>query len=69
MRQSFIFRLWMALVLSLPLSAQQLAVLKYDGGGDWYANPTSLPNLARFCNEQLGCRIELKPAQVSFKSE
>lgn len=33
------------------------AVLKYRGGGDYYANPTSLPNLIRFCNEQLGTDI------------
>lgn len=31
----------------------QMALLKYSGGGDWYANPTSLPNLATFCNETL----------------
>lgn len=30
----------------------KLALLKYEGG-DWYANPTSLPNLARFCNNNL----------------
>ncbi|MCU0433757.1 MAG: DUF4159 domain-containing protein [Bacteroidia bacterium] len=36
----------------------KLGLLKYNGGGDWYANlETSLPNLARFCNEQLGTRI------------
>ena len=32
------------------LSAQQIAVLKYGGGGDWYANPTALPNLVKFSN-------------------
>ena len=31
----------------------KIAVLKYKGGGDWYANPTSLPNLLRFCNKNL----------------
>lgn len=31
----------------------QLAKLKYDGGGDWYANKTALPNLASFCNRYL----------------
>lgn len=35
----------------------QLAVLKYNGGGDWYANPTSVPNLVKYCNDQLGMRI------------
>ncbi len=36
----------------------QLAVLKYSGGGDYYANPTALPNLARFANEQLNLSID-----------
>jgi len=31
----------------------KLALLKYNGGGDWYSNPTALPNLARFCNQVL----------------
>ena len=30
-----------------------LAVLKYNGGGDYYANPTALPNLIKFCNNSL----------------
>lgn len=38
-------------------SAFQLAVLKYNGGGDYYANPTALPNLAKFCNKELGTTI------------
>ena len=36
----------------------KLALLKYRGGGDWYANPTALPNLARFCNEKMGTRLD-----------
>lgn len=31
----------------------KLALLKYSGGGDWYANPTALTNLSAFCNDQL----------------
>ncbi len=38
------------LVSTSLISAQKLAVLKYGGGGDWYANPTALPNLIRFSN-------------------
>lgn len=34
-------------------SQNSIALLKYSGGGDWYSNPTSLPNLVRFCNAQL----------------
>lgn len=50
---------------TLTLSqAQEIALLKYDGGGDWYANPTSLPNLIQFCNENLGTKIEPDPVTV-----
>lgn len=35
----------------------QLAVLKYNGGGDYYANPTALPNLISFCNQNLATVI------------
>lgn len=49
------------LVLVLPCAFAQstysIALLKYNGGGDWYANPTSLPNLVRFCNANLGTRM------------
>ena len=46
----------------------QLALLKYSGGGDWYANPTALPNLARFCNENLGTNFEKDYATVEVGS-
>lgn len=36
----------------------KLALLKYSGGGDWYANPTALPNLSRFCNNELATNID-----------
>lgn len=36
----------------------QFAVLKYNGGGDWYSNPTSLPNLVKFCNQNLKTNID-----------
>ena len=35
----------------------KIALLKYRGGGDWYANPTSLPNLIQYCNKQLGTNM------------
>jgi hypothetical protein len=47
----------------------QLALLKYSGGGDWYANlETSLPNLARFCNENLKTTINPEQAIVEVGS-
>lgn len=57
-----------AALLSVTLSAQQIALLKYNGGGDWYANPTSLPNLIRFCNANLGMSLDAKPATVEVGS-
>ena len=36
----------------------KIALLKYNGGGDWYANPTSLPNLAKYCNQNQGMNLE-----------
>ena len=39
-------------------SSYQIALLKYNGGGDWYANlETSLPNLIKFCNQNLKTNI------------
>jgi len=52
----------------IQLNAQQIAVLKYQGGGDWYANPTALPNLITFCNTEIGSSIESKPATVEPSS-
>ena len=46
----------------------QIALLKYQGGGDWYANPTSLPNLISFCNANLGTKINAEPATVEVGS-
>ncbi len=45
--------------LTTTVFGQQLniAKLKYDGGGDWYANKTALPNLANFCNRYLRTNI------------
>ena len=46
----------------------KIALLKYNGGGDWYANPTSLPNLIKFCNKNLGTDIDPVPATVEVGS-
>ena len=37
-----------------------IAVLKYNGGGDWYANPTALKNLIKFTNKNIGTNIKEK---------
>ncbi len=53
---------------NLNIKSYQFAILKYQGGGDWYANPTSLKNLAIFCNEQLNMNINPKYAIVEVGS-
>ena len=59
--------------MSLPIlligqNTYQIAVLKYNGGGDWYANPTALPNLIAFANENIGTNIKTEPATVEVGS-
>ncbi len=49
---------------SFTLKGQQVAILKYKGGGDWYSNPTALPNLIRFCNDNINTKINEKPETV-----
>ncbi len=52
------------LCISLSSYSQEIALLKYNGGGDWYANPTALPNLIRFCNTNINTAILPKPVTV-----
>ena len=49
-------------------STYQIALLKYNGGGDWYANPTSLSNLIDFCNKNLKTSINKEYATVDAGS-
>lgn len=51
-----------------PPHAVQIALLKYRGGGDWYANPTSLTNLINFCNKNLKTAIDPEYATVDAGS-
>ncbi|MEL6802344.1 MAG: DUF4159 domain-containing protein, partial [Bacteroidota bacterium] len=49
-------------------SSLKLALLKYNGGGDWYSNPTALPNLAQYCNQTLGTDFDINYATVEVGS-
>jgi len=55
--------------LSFGQSSYQLAVLKYSGGGDYYANPTALPNLIQFCNRNLDMMISKETPYVEVGSQ
>jgi hypothetical protein len=55
------------LLVIVPMTRSQgqtLAVLKYDGGGDWYSNPTALKNLIQFSNTHGATKLKLKPEVV-----
>lgn len=69
---SFVIKLgllFICLVMSIPVSAQEVAVLKYEGGGDWYANPTAVPNLIRYCNENISTGLKEKPKNIEPHSK
>jgi hypothetical protein len=55
--------------LFLTIKAQDVAILKYNGGGDWYANPTAIPNLIEFTNKNIKTNISKNPQTVAVGSE
>lgn len=59
---------YIILFFSFNAFSQEIALLKYSGGGDWYANPTSLPNLIKYANQNIKTRIKSKPAVVEPSS-
>jgi len=61
-------RLFIILIF-LSTNAQDVAILKYNGGGDWYANPTAIPNLVAFVNITIKTNISKNPQSVAINSE
>lgn len=62
---------WLVLLLFSGVAFAQpvkIAKLKYDGGGDWYANKTALPNLIEFCNEQINTNLAISEDIVEVGS-
>lgn len=55
-------------LLSFTSFSQDIAVLKYKGGGDWYSNPTALPNLISYCNLNINTKINPNPQTVEAES-
>ena len=59
---------YLLLLTNFTSFSQEIALVKYSGGGDWYANPTSLPNLIKFCNTAINTKIKAKPGVVQPSS-
>ena len=55
-------------VFAFSQNTYSLGILKYNGGGDWYANPTALPNLIDFSNQNIGTNIKKIPEIVDIGS-
>ena len=65
----------LAAALVLPATAARqaprltIARLQYDGGGDWYANPSSLPNLLAALRERTSLPVEATEARVTLMDD
>ena len=49
-----------------PPAELTIAQLQYGGGGDWYANPSGLPNLLREIRARTGLRVAERPLQLKL---
>lgn len=49
----------------VPADSLTIARLQYDGGGDWYANPSSLPNLLEALRERAGLLVSRREANIT----
>lgn len=58
----------MVFVTTSAMAQLKIAKLKYNGGGDWYANKTALPNLVKFCNQEMGTSIQEEEDVVEVSS-
>ncbi|MES2590455.1 MAG: DUF4159 domain-containing protein [Bacteroidota bacterium] len=68
-KAAFFLLVLVACVAFAPVPTYQIGLLKYGGGGDWYANlETSLPNLVEFCNSNLKTNINSEQAIVEVGS-
>ncbi|MDQ6634396.1 MAG: DUF4159 domain-containing protein, partial [Gemmatimonadota bacterium] len=67
-----LFRAAVAAAVLLPLAGARetprltIARLQYDGGGDWYANPSSLPNLLAAIRARTAFQVENTEARVTI---
>ena len=64
-----VFFLCFVLIGSVRAQFLKIAKLKYNGGGDWYANKTALPNLIKFCNQNLNLNLSPEEDIVEVSSK
>jgi Domain of unknown function (DUF4159) len=59
---------FLVIIPTTSIAQLKIAKLKYNGGGDWYANKTALPNLIKFCNKELGMNLESEEDMIEVGS-
>ena len=66
-----IYRQFFILILTSITSAQDfnIARIQYSGGGDWYADPSSLPNLIDFISDKTNIKIDSSEYKIKLTSE
>ena len=67
-KRFFLYLIIIVVFSSFTPPTYQIALLKYNGGGDWYANPTSLTNLIQFANQNIGTNLNTDYATVDVGS-
>ena len=63
-----ILLLWVVFSGASQNTGVKIALLKYNGGGDWYSDPTALPNLIKYCNQNLKTNIYDEPSTIEIGS-
>lgn len=66
--QLIIWMVFLATVANAQNSGVKIALAKYNGGGDWYSDPTALPNLIEYCNRTLNTNIQTEPSTIEVGS-
>jgi hypothetical protein len=69
MKKIILFTAFIFTTQFIVAQKMKLGLLVYGGGGDWYANPTALKNLAKFSNQQLGTNFDATEGQVEVGSK
>jgi len=64
----FLFIVLIGNTISAQNQGVKIALLKYNGGGDWYSDPTALPNLIEYCNRNLKANIYPEPSTIEIGS-
>tara|TARA_B100001996_G_scaffold209415_1_gene160695 strand:+ start:627 stop:1292 length:666 start_codon:yes stop_codon:yes gene_type:complete len=66
-----IYEQFFILIFTSIISAQDfnIARIQYSGGGDWYADPSSLPNLIDFISNETNIKIDRNEYKIKLTSE